>query len=151
MSITLPTSVTGAAQAGFTSPTFTLAVGTYPGYNGRQNYVTNLGGTQTGVRVHSATDPFTMAVWTAPSFKAAPSTANTGAFPMNVSGFNIRKGMLPSASIAAVVGTLDVKFRIPAGAESYDAPSIRALCSLGIAALTAISSGLGDTLVSGQL
>lgn len=153
MSISLPTSVTGGAQTGFTSPTYTAVAGTYPGYNGRQNYVTALGGTQTGVRVHSATDPFTFASYVPANIKAVPQAVNGvyGLIPVNVYGVNIRKGLLPAASAPGQIGMIDIKCRLPAGSDSYDSANVRAMLSLAVGLLNNISAGLGDTLVSGQL
>lgn len=153
MAITLPTSITGGAQTGFTSPTYTAVAGTYPGYNGRQNYVTALGGTQTGVRVHGATDPFTFAAYVPASLKSAPQAVNGtyGLVPVNVYGVNVRKGLNIAASAPTQIGMVDVKIRIPAGADSYDAANVRAMLSAAIGVLSNISAGLGDTVVSGQL
>lgn len=153
MSITLPTSITGGAQTGFTSPTYTAVAGTYPGYNGRQNYVTAVGGTQAGVRVHGATDPFTLACYVPASMKSAPQPVNGvyGQVPVNVYGVNVRKGLNIAASAPTQIGMVDVKIRIPAGADSYDAANVRAMLSAAIGVLSNISAGLGDTLVSGQL
>jgi hypothetical protein len=55
-----PTSpVTGAAQTGLTSPTYTLSTDVAPSINGKQHAITALGGTQTGVNSHSVAAPFT--------------------------------------------------------------------------------------------
>lgn len=52
MTISLTTPVTGAAQTGLTSPTYTHVVDTPPNAYTKQYAVTALGGTQTGVDVH---------------------------------------------------------------------------------------------------
>jgi len=62
MTISYTNPVTGAAQTGLTSPTYTLVADIAPDVNGRQWAVSALGGTQTGVRTHSASDPFTITV-----------------------------------------------------------------------------------------
>lgn len=154
MAITLPTSITGGAQTGFTSPTYTTVVGSYPGYNGRQNYVTALGGTQTGVRIHSASDPFTIAYAVPTSIKSAPQAVNGtyGAFPFNVHLANVRKGLLAGGASAPVqVGMVDIKIRLPAGSEANDPSNVRAMISAAVGYLNALSASIGDTLVSGQL
>lgn len=153
MAVTLPTSITGSAQTGFTTPGYTTVVGAYPGVNGKQNYVSALTGTQAGVRVHSVSDPFTVAVYQPVSAKMLGTPVN-GVYtsvPVNVYGFNVRKGLIPAASQAAQIGMVDCKIRIPAGSDGYDSANVRAMLSAAIGALTSISAGLGDTCVSGQL
>lgn len=59
MSFTLTSPITGAAQTGFTSPTYTLTSDLAPDNNGKQVAVTALGGTQVGVTTHSVAAPFT--------------------------------------------------------------------------------------------
>lgn len=153
MAVVLPTSITGGAQTGFTSPTYTTVAGAYPGVNGKQNYVTAIGGTQAGVRLHSVSDPFTIAAYQPVSAKTL-GTAVNGVYtsiPVNVYGFNVRKGLIPAANQAAQIGFVDVKIRVPAGSDSYDSANVRAMLSAAVGALNALSAGLGDTLVSGQM
>lgn len=152
MAVTVPTSVTGGAQTGFTSPTYTAVAGTFPGYNGKQNYVTAIGGTQAGVRVHSATDPFTLAFWAPQTIKPAPVSVNGswGKVPVNVYGLNVRKGVYVASGAPTQIAQAKISFEIPAGAEAYDAANVRALCSCLVGFLNSISAGAGDTLVSGQ-
>ena len=79
MSFSLTSPVTGAAQAGLTSPTYTHAADTPPDVNAKQYAVTSLGGTQTGVLAHSVAAPFTTAMFRPKSFKAlAPVNPVTG-------------------------------------------------------------------------
>lgn len=154
MAVTIPTSITGSAQTGFTSPTYTTVVGSYPGTNGKQNYVTAIGGTQVGVRVHSVSDPFTISAFQPASPKTLGSMNSNGIYtnvPVNVYGGSVRKGLLPAANQPAQIGSMDIRIRVPAGSDSYDSANVRAMLSAGIAYLTAISAGLGDTAVSGQL
>lgn len=152
MAVTLPTTITGGAQTGFTTPGYTGTTGQYPGYNGRQNYVTALTGTQANVRVHSANDPFTYAFAVAPSIKTVPQASNGvyGAIPVNVHYANVRKGLVCASGAPIQIGMADVKFRVPAGAESNDPANVRAMISLLIGYLNAVSAGLGDSLVTGQ-
>lgn len=153
MAITLPTSITGGAQTGFTTPTYTTVAGAYPGTNGKQNYVTAVGGTQTGARIHSVSDPFTVAFYQPLSAKTLSAPVN-GVYtnvPVNVYGFNVRKGLIPAANQASQIGMVDVKIRVPAGSDSYDSANVRAMLSAAIGALNALSAGIGDTCVSGQM
>jgi hypothetical protein len=62
MSFSLTSPITGGAQTGFTSPTYTIAVDSSPnGQAGKQYAVTAIGGTQTGVDTSSSpSNPFTV-------------------------------------------------------------------------------------------
>lgn len=154
MAVTIPTSITGGAQTGFTSPTYTTTAGAYPGVNGKQNYVTALGGTQAGVRVHSVSDPFTVSAYQPLVPKTLGGLPSNGVYtnvPVNVYGVNVRKGLIPAANQAAQIGMVDVKIRIPAGSDGYDSANVRAMISAAVGYLNGISAGLGDTCVSGQL
>lgn len=154
MSVTIPTSITGAAQTGFTTPGYTTTAGAYPGANGRQNYVTALSGTQAGVRVHSVSDPFVLYAFQPQNPKGLGAMNANGIYtnvPVNVYGIGVRKGVYPAANQPAALASLDIRVKVPAGSDSYDAANVRAMLSAGIAYLTAISAGLGDTVVSGQL
>jgi len=145
-------SITGGAQTGFTTPTYTTLAGSYPGYNGVQNYVSALGGTQANVRVHSATDPFTLAYAVPASLRTLPQAVNGvyGAIPSNVHMFNVRKGVNVASGAPVQVAMADLKIRLPAGSESYDAANVRAMISVLVGALNNLSASIGDTLISGQ-
>jgi len=154
MSVTIPTTLTGGSQTGFTSPTYTTAAGTFPGVNGRLNYVTAIGGTQVGVRIHSVSDPFTAAVFAPLAPKALGSMNSNGIYtnvPVNVYGVGIRKGLIPAANQPSAIGGVDVRIRVPAGSDSYDAANVRAMIAACVAMLNQLSSSLGDTAVAGQL
>jgi hypothetical protein len=153
MAINFTSPVTGAAQTGFTSPTYTLTADLAPDVNGRQQAVTAVGGTQTGVRVHSSTDPFTITSFRPKVFQALgkpnPTTGVIKYVPMNRFRVLTRKGVLPLAGQSPVPAMIDSIMLIPAGSDSADAPNIRAMASLHIGALTQQPAGIGDTLVSG--
>lgn len=154
MSVALPTSITGSAQTGFTTPGYILVAGAYPGVNGKQNYVTALTGTQAGVRVHSVSDPFTLSAFQPVAPKSLGAMNSNGIFtnvPVNVYGVTVRKGLIPAANQPSQIGGVDVRVRVPAGSDSYDSANVRAMLSAVIGALSALSAGIGDTAVSGQL
>lgn len=151
-----PTSpVTGGTQTGFTSPTYTLTTDVAPDVNGKQHAVTALGGTQTGVRSHSISDPFTVTfnrpknprVLQSPN----PTTGRYGSVPRNTHTMIVRKGVNFAANQAPEVAICRISFDIPAGSDAYDAVNIRAMMSLIAGVLSQQSSGAGDTLVSGIL
>jgi hypothetical protein len=153
MTINFTSPVTGAAQTGLTSPTYTLVSDLAPDSNGRQQAVTALGGTQTSVRTHSSTDPFTITSFRPKVFqslgKPNPTTGVIKYVPMNRFRILTRKGVLPLAGQSPVPAMMDTICSIPAGSDSADSPNLRAMASLHIGALTQQPAGIGDTLVTG--
>jgi len=153
MTFAVTTPVTGGAQTGFTSPTYTLLTDVAPTVNGRQYAVSAVGGTQTGARVHSVSDPFTITLSRAGALRALPAanpvTGRYGSVPKNVHKILLRKGVNFAASQAPEVFLARVELEVPAGSDSYDPANIRAGLSLLIGALSQISAGIGDTAVTG--
>lgn len=154
MSINLTTPLTGSAQTGFTSPTYTLAVDNAPSIYGKQWYVSGIGGTQTGVGVHTIASPFTIAFFRPAQPQMLPTpNPTTGVIsyvPMNVYKLVVRKGTnsalnLPSQEL------IRCEIRVPAGADTYDAANLRAGLSAAIGALWQLSPGIGDTIVTGTI
>jgi len=155
MSFAPSTPVTGAAQTGFTSPTYTISADTAPDVNGKQYAVTQLGGTQAGVTTHSVSSPFTFTFWRPKAFKALgpvdPTTGQLRSVPMNVWKCIIRKGVTPLAGQSVRNAMISITQEIPAGSDTADAPNLRALYSFAIGVLSQQSSGIGDTVVSGVM
>lgn len=155
MTVSLST-ITGAAQTGFTSPSFTVTLDVAPDINGKQWAVTAVSGTGlSGVRPHSVSDPFTI-MFSRPAsprtlMSPNPTTGKYGPIPNNVYKVVVRKGLNFAANNAPAVGMFKCELSIPAGSDSYDADDVRALLSAAIGALSQVSSGLGDTAVSGIL
>lgn len=156
MSISLSSPVTGGAQTSLTSPTYTITADIYPGgVNGKQYAVTALGGTQSGVRTHAVSDPFTIA-FTRPGNpkvlqSANPVTGRYGNIPKNSYSVIVRKGTNYAANQAPEIALGRLYCEIPAGADAYDAPNIRAMNSLLVGALNQQSAGWGDTQTTGIL
>jgi hypothetical protein len=152
MTISL-SAITGGAQTGFTSPTYTPTLDVALDTNGKQWAMTALGGTQASVRTHAATDPFTFLYVRPKVYKALPKTNPvTGALPSvpkNVHLIKIVKGVYPLAGQPAAFLTVRCQIEVPAGADVADAPNVRAAMSMLVGALNQITSGLGDTLVTG--
>lgn len=151
-----PTSpVTGAAQTGLTSPTYTVVADTAPDMNGRQVAVTALGGTQTGVTVHSIASPFTGTFYKPKQFKSLgqpnPVTGRLPSVPVNSFGVIVRKGVTPLVNQPAKPMVVRVSMDVPAGADTYDPANIRAALSFAFGLITQQSAGVGDTLVSGVM
>ena len=149
------TPVTGTAQTNLTSPTYTLTADVAPDVNGVQHAVTALGGTQTGVRTHSISDPFTVTMnrpKVPKSLQSAnPTTGRYGNVPKNTYTFIVRKGVNFAANQAPEMALIRCSIDVPAGSDSYDPANIRAAISLMIGILSQQSAGVGDTLVSGIL
>jgi hypothetical protein len=147
--------VTGGAQTGLTSPTYTLTADTAPDSNGKQYAITALGGTQTGVIAHSVAAPFTSTFTRPKNLRPLPRvnqlTGALGNVPRNVYTLRTRKGVLPLAGQAYQIMQCITHYEIPAGADLADSPNIRAGLSLHIGMEGQTSSGIGDTCINGVL
>jgi len=155
MTIAIPAALTGAAQTGFTAPVYNNVADTPPDYNAKQVAVTSLGGTQVGVTAHSVSSPFTISVFR-PKIagvlgKPNPVTGLIGSVPKNTYKVIVRKGVtiLPGQPVQTLVARVDID--VPAGSDTVDAANVRAALSALIGTLSAVSSGLGDTVINGVL
>lgn len=155
MAISLTSPVTGGAQTGLTSPTYTVVVDTPPNAYTKQWAVTALGGTQTGVDIHSAASPFTISFSKPANLRTAPMpNPVTGAManvPRNVYGMKVRKGAKPGTNQSPQVSVLNCDFSVPAGADVVDPEDIRAATSLLLGAGWQQSANIGDLLISAIL
>lgn len=153
MTISLTSPITGAAQTGLTSPTYTIVLDTAPDSNGKQWAVSALGGTQSGVTTHTVSSPFTVTVVKPKSFKQLgsvnPVTGQLASVPKNQWIVLVRKGVLPLAGQPYSVMPMKLTMDVPAGADTADAPNVRAGISAMIGALNQISAGFGDSAVTG--
>lgn len=147
------TPVTGGAQTGFTTPTYTLTADVAPDVNGKQHAVTAFGGTQTGVRTHAVSDPFTITFSRPKNPRVLPApnpvTGKITSIPRNTYTLLVRKGVNFAANNAPDLMLIRCEFSVPAGADAYDAANVRAAVSLLSGVLAQIPSGLGDSLASG--
>lgn len=154
MAISVSSPVTGAAQTGLTSPTYTIAADQAPDVNGKQYSVTALGGTQTGVSVHSVSQPFTTTFWRPKVPKVLgpqnPTTGDYASVDKNVYKHVTRKAVEIASGVWRVL-IITTTAEVPAGADGYDPESVRAALSLHIGTETQIPSGVGDTLIAGTL
>jgi len=156
MSLTLTSPITGGAQTGLTTPTYTIAVDTAPTSAGKQYAVTALGGTQTGVDTASSPSrPFTITLQRPPVLRSVgvvdPVTGVLRSVPRNTYKIIVRKGVTPLAGQAPVVLNATVTLDIPAGADIADAANVRAAMSLLVGSINSISASIGDTLVTGVI
>lgn len=155
MSVAITSPVTGGAQTGFTSPTYTVVQDTAVDSNAKRYIVTALGGTQTGVRAHSVSDEFSVTVVKPKSMKVlqAFNTLLPQSFrPVyNRYWIIVKKGGIPATGLVSVPQVVRIPIDISAGVDANDAPNMRALISLTVGVLNQISAGLGDTLANGAL
>lgn len=152
----LPTTpVTGTAQTGLTSPTYTISLDTSPDANAKQWAVTALGGTQTGVNPHSVSAPFTISMFRPKAYqvlgKPNPTTGLISKVPRNTYKVITRKGVLPLAGQPSQNMVITTMIEVPAGADLADPNSVRAALSAHIGSLSQTSAGIGDTTVVGVL
>jgi hypothetical protein len=151
ISITSP--ITGSAQTGQSSPSFTNVVDQAPDVNAKQVYVTVAAGNASN-RIHSASDPFTLAYWREKIIKILPAIGLNGQYasvPVNKYKQITRKGVIVAANEPPRVMIVRTEIECPAGAESFDFPNVTAGISAHIGLLTQQSAGFGDTVKSGSL
>lgn len=155
MTVTITSPVTGAAQTGFTSPTYTHVADLAPDSNGKQVAVTAVGGTQVGVTAHSVAAPFTT-TFSRPKVLRALGAVNpiTGVIrevPRNTYTLLTRKGVLPLAGQAYTTMIVRTTIEVPAGSDLADPANIRAALSMHAGSLSQVSAGVGDSAVSGVI
>ncbi len=155
MTVNLTTPITGQAQTGFTTPTYTIVTDTAPDNNGKQYAVTALGGTQTGVTTHSVAAPFTVTATRPKTLKSLanpnPVTGVVANVPRNTYKVITRKGVLPLAGQPYQTMLVTTTIEVPAGSDLADAPNVRAALSAHFGSLVQASAGIGDTSVSGVI
>jgi hypothetical protein len=155
MSFAPSSPITGSAQTGLTSPTYTVVTDSNPDNNGKQVYVSALGGTQTGVLAHSVAAPFTCSMFRPKVLKVlAPVNPVTGVLrsvPVNTYKVITRKGVLPLAGQAYKTANITSVIDVPAGSDLADPLSLRAMLSAHIGLLTQISNEIGNSVVTGTI
>jgi hypothetical protein len=155
MSFAPSSPVTGGAQTGLTSPTYTIAIDTAPSSNGKQYAVTALGGTQTGVEVSSTSNPFTITMFKVASPKSLPVlnpvTGVLSNVPKNTYKLIVRKGIEVMSGQPRQIQLVSMDIAVPAGADVQDPESVRAALSLAIGTLWANSAAIGDVLIQNLL
>jgi hypothetical protein len=155
MSWSLTSPITGAAQTGLTSPTYTHVADTAPDITGKQVAVTALGGTQTGVTTHTIASPFTITVFRPKAFRSLgkpnPITGVIKDVPRNTFKVITRKGVTPLSGQPFQNLQITTIIEVPAGSDTADAANVRAALSAHLGALSQQSAGLGDTCIAGVL
>lgn len=153
MNITSP--VTGGAQTGFTTPTYTNVADQATDVNMKQWAVTAVGGAGNTPVLHSASSPFTLSVWKPKAFKVLgkpnPVTGLLPNVPINVYKIIVRKGTVPLAGQPPAISYIKAEVGIAAGADVASPVDVRALMSAFVGICSQLSSGAGDTAVTGLL
>lgn len=147
MPINITTAVTGTVLNGFTTPGYTLTEDRGPNNWTKQSIVSALTGTQTGVRTHSPSDPFTISVSKQAQPVGAPKAGYNGVLGKvgrNKIEFFFRKGTIPLAGQAAQVSDLRITTNVVSGAETADVANLAALYSMASALLAREASNLLD-------
>lgn len=148
---TFTSPVTGAAQTGLTTPTYTHVVDVPPSSLAKQVAVTALGGTQAGVVVHSGSAPFTTTIWRPAQIKqvgkANPTTGVIPTPPRNVYKYVTRKGVLPLAGQAYQTMVVTTIIEMVAGSDVADAPNVRAALSMHFGCIAQQSASIGDSCI----
>lgn len=154
MALTPSSPVTGGAQTGFTSPTYTLVIDSKPDNFSNQWYVSAIGGTQAGVNIHTATAPFTLKISRPQSIRKLPAfgvgqvVTNV---PRNKYTVEVRHAALPAAGQPTQDVQAMATLSIPAGSETADIANVRAAISLLVGTLSQLSAELGNTAQSGAI
>lgn len=147
--------LTGGAQTGLTSPTYTLTGDVAPNSHSEQLAVTALGGTQTGVTAHSVSSPFTLTAERPAQFKQLgtpnPTTGIVSNVGRNVFVIRTRKGVSPLAGQPIQVMLIETRISVPAGSDTADPANVRAALSAHIGCLSNQSAGIGDLCIDGVL
>lgn len=158
MSISLTSPVTGGAQTGFTTPTYTIVPDNAPNAStGKQWNVSAVSGAGNTPRLHAISDPFTITFERPGLLKTLSGlisgvTGLYGSVPENLyTCARVRKGVNIAANNIPRVMVLDFRGRVPAGSDAFNPVDIRAGLSLMVGSLSQISAGLGDTLTTGTL
>jgi hypothetical protein len=149
MAFTMSGTITGEAVTGLTSPTYTLTADQAADAFARQSIVSALGGTQTGVVAHSIGYPFTVTVRRPKSLRSIgrPNLAGViTSIGRNTFTRLVRKGVTPALNQTVQIAIDRREWEIPAGAETYDAASVKALVSFANGFDKANTQGVADTL-----
>jgi hypothetical protein len=146
----------GTGVTGWTAPTFGLTVGTSTFPNSKLWFVTSkAGGTiPASVTVHSASKPFSFlctqpaVIRTQPTLNANGQLLNN---PKNVYHVKGQIGVLALAGQPPEIMDVDIKFGVPAGAETADPTNVEAALIATIGAALQLVPGMVDTAKQGGI
>jgi hypothetical protein len=140
---------------GFTASTYTTTDSSTTIPNGKVAVVTAEGGTNpAAVDVHSASRPFSIAVLRPPVVRILPPLNAAGILPnvpINQYTISVRKGMTPLAGQASVVGSVEIRVKIPAGCDLADPANVGAMIDLASSAFEAEAENIRLAALSGEI
>lgn len=149
--IIVESTVTGGAATNFlTSPTYDCVKDKPPEGNQNQVAVTALGGTQTNVRTHTSSDPFTATAQRAKVVKTLQAVGDD-LDQFNTTSLLVRKGVKVRSTGEIRVMLVRISWQVPVGAEIYDAVNVAAAHSFAVGIANEETSGIADTLITGIL
>lgn len=147
--------ITGATVPGFTTPGYNVTVDQPPDAFSKQWAILSTSGTQAGVDAHAGSKPFTITFSKVQNYKYAPKVnANgflSGPVPRNVFKILGRKGAVPVTGQASNIVLFRAEIDMPAGVDVVEPEDVKALLSAFIGALSQVSSGLADTVLTNVL
>lgn len=138
---------------GLTNPTYTLVADQAPA-NGKGYAVSTLGGTQTGVEISSASNPFTLQFLRPAVLRTQPALQQNGQLannPKNVWIASAKKGVDVLSGQPKQVMTCRTEFGVPAGADVADPESVRAGIAMYLAALAESADDIAASIIAGTL
>lgn len=145
-------SITGGAQTGFTSPTYTNVSDTPPVSHAKQITVTALAGTQGTATANTVSKPFTATFYKPAVLQKLPApnpvSGLRGSIPNNQYKLVVRKGG-DAASGVPVVAVCRLTIDIPAGMDTQAPDDVKAMLSFLVGLLNEESADLGDTALTG--
>lgn len=154
MAFDISTSITGVVLNGFTTPGYSLTADSNPSPNSRQAIVTALTGTQSGVRTHSPSDPFSITV-SKPvvpvSYPRANAQGILGKAGRNKYTIYLRKGTIPLVGQAPQISDLKIETNVVSGSEVNDVANLAALYSAGAALLQREANNLLTAAKTGSV
>lgn len=146
-----PTVTGGVATNYLTSPVLTTVKDKPLDTNQNQVACTALAsGTATNGRYHTPSDPFTATSSRPKSVKTLQSVGDD-LDQYNEYSILVRKGVKCRSTGEIRVQTVRIIYRIPVGAETYDAVNVALGASLAHGIIAEESSGIVDTIISGLL
>lgn len=153
INLTGPTTTNGNTP-NLTAPTYSFVPGMSTDAYSKVYNVSLLGGTQTGVAIHSTSKNFYVVVKRWKNYLRASAynlvTGLFGSVPKNKINTHTIKGLNISAS-QVENGFLKTEFAVPAGAEAYDAPGVDAMFECHIQVLTKLRAELLDGSKTGTI
>jgi hypothetical protein len=155
MTIAVTSPVVGlTTHTGLTNPTYTIVADQAPDVNGRAYAVSVLGGTQSGVEVSAASNPFTLLFTRPKSIRTLPalnSNGQLGNVPRNTWTVSLKKGVDVLAGQPKQVMLARLDIAVPAGADIADPESVRAGLAMFLAALAESADDIANSIIQGVL